>query len=497
MWAWLGIAALWNWTGLALATLSVALAVRALVGRRSKQPRCRGCWYDMTGIGARAIGGDSGGADTKPAFVCPECGRAHDCERALRKARRRWGWFIATALVWLSAQVVWCVPRVQARGWVGWVPTWVLVLGSGSLDTPPQYLTNYYGPEPEPKPQWPLDLMDEMTKKRAVEGSGSSAIERWLILQRALAGDRYRQRNDTGPRGAAWRNKYLPVVVGAANRAGPGINQSPRLLSGFIENLIDMPEGVVNDMPSGAVVFYDGLLVPAIGFFSITPLIAGSTSAIMGREGGSPESRILEIGPIPPGTQFIEFEVRGLIGPDTPKPERWRLRVRKPVITHERLEDVAKTTRRPDIRPLPGDAVPTFTLGDRMLSLQLHSGTSMNDSALARLLRLNPDLTVGVRLIVEKDGQPVAEARQWWRYSDLWANFGASYIARASAPYMRAVEVNVLKPAAFDGPPSGSWKLRVIGDPAAALLDPRCSRWWDGEIEQDLRVREHWQMTPQ
>jgi len=55
-----------------------------IIGRQTRgRPRCRGCWYDMSGL------------DT---LTCPECGRVARSDRALLRARCRW-WAVAVGAV--------------------------------------------------------------------------------------------------------------------------------------------------------------------------------------------------------------------------------------------------------------------------------------------------------------------------------------------------------------------------------------------------------------
>ncbi len=74
--------------------------------------RCPRCWYDMTGA---------------PALTCPECGREAKGERALLRTRRRWKWAIGAAVVIAAGAATGMVPRYRAGGWIGLVPSSVLV----------------------------------------------------------------------------------------------------------------------------------------------------------------------------------------------------------------------------------------------------------------------------------------------------------------------------------------------------------------------------------
>lgn len=393
---------------------------------------------------------------------------------------------------WICAQALWGMPRYWKRGWIGWVPTWVLVAGSGWMDTSAS-VVGVLGSRATPS--WQGAWLTEMVVQRAGVSSETDVIERWMVLQRALAGDSRRVRNASGSKRAAWQNVYFPVIVRAAQDAGADLDNRPRLLRALMEAWIRTPEKVVANMPAGATIVLDGGRVPKIGFVSVTPVLPGSSTAILGRRGETLEFDRVKIGAVPSDSEFLEFEVRGLIGPDTPRPERWRVRVRKAVTTCREIDEVANAVRTPDIRSLPGDAPPTVTIDGRTLAVQLHTGKGGSDSALARLLRFNPELTIGVRLVVLKDGRPLAETKQWWRFTDLWPNFSDSYMAQASQPYIGTLELTVLDAAAFQMSPGARWTLRATGESSVALYDPELSRWWDGQIEESLDVRDRWRMS--
>lgn len=99
----------------AVVTLAGAsLTLAALFWDRSRgRRRCRSCWYDMSSV----VG-----------LRCPECGREARRERDLFRTRRRWRRAaVGVALLVLVAPAGFAVPRVRARGWVGAVPTTVLM----------------------------------------------------------------------------------------------------------------------------------------------------------------------------------------------------------------------------------------------------------------------------------------------------------------------------------------------------------------------------------
>lgn len=105
--------AAWVLTIAGLVVIAWALFWDRARGRR----RCPKCWYDMGGAKADGDG----------RFTCSECGRVVRRERRLFKTRRRWRRAIAGVCVLGLAYAAVAYPRVRDRGWVGAVPTTVLV----------------------------------------------------------------------------------------------------------------------------------------------------------------------------------------------------------------------------------------------------------------------------------------------------------------------------------------------------------------------------------
>lgn len=103
---------LW-FAGAALALLGAGLVTWALWWDRARgRRRCPQCWYDMGGV---------------PGLRCPECGRAVAAEKRFTRTRRRWAWAAIGALVLTSGVVSMQVPAYRQGGWVGLVPSSVLV----------------------------------------------------------------------------------------------------------------------------------------------------------------------------------------------------------------------------------------------------------------------------------------------------------------------------------------------------------------------------------
>jgi hypothetical protein len=60
-------------------------------------------------------------------WICPECGRRIRSEREMGRTRRRWGWAVVACVMGVVGGGVGLTPKVAEGGWVGLVPTDVLV----------------------------------------------------------------------------------------------------------------------------------------------------------------------------------------------------------------------------------------------------------------------------------------------------------------------------------------------------------------------------------
>lgn len=98
-------------------------------GRRvNDHPICRGCGFDLVGLGG--VVGVGGEADGLPAR-CPECGRdLAGAKRVRHGARRRRPWIIATGMLLLLAGLGtggWLTYKPLAKfPWTTWAPDWAL-----------------------------------------------------------------------------------------------------------------------------------------------------------------------------------------------------------------------------------------------------------------------------------------------------------------------------------------------------------------------------------
>lgn len=114
----------WNYwpIGIVLGLAGLVLASWALFADRSRgERRCPKCWYQMKGTGS---------------LRCSECGRTAKHEKTLYRIRRRWRW----AAIGLTLIVVgYFLPissRIRQLGWVGAVPTTLIIFAVDWVDDP-------------------------------------------------------------------------------------------------------------------------------------------------------------------------------------------------------------------------------------------------------------------------------------------------------------------------------------------------------------------------
>lgn len=103
----------------ALWILHIAL-LRDRLARTPERRRCGGCWYDMRGV---------------PGLRCPECGRHHADDQALRRSRFRWR-LVAPAVLLLVPLLWLSIARGDAaRAYYALMPRFTTVASGSSGET--------------------------------------------------------------------------------------------------------------------------------------------------------------------------------------------------------------------------------------------------------------------------------------------------------------------------------------------------------------------------
>lgn len=114
-------ALLWTVLSLTLCGVGVLFFFWAIFWDRARgRLRCPKCWYDMKGA-VQSRG--------EPPWTCPECGKKTTKMRRLKRTRRRQRVAVAAAIVVaLATYAMLARDRILARGWIGAVPSTVIVL---------------------------------------------------------------------------------------------------------------------------------------------------------------------------------------------------------------------------------------------------------------------------------------------------------------------------------------------------------------------------------
>lgn len=249
-------AAVYWWCGLMLALIGIMLAAWSLFADRSRgRRRCPRCWYDLN-------------AAPKPGLTCSECGHTVRNERRLFKTRRRWRWVGASLLLWMGSAALFLTSKVQNDGWSPLAPTLVL-------------LTVYSNPT------WPWhDVATGLLAER-VRAKSLRKIE-WSMFERINSADPQYANNIQITVPKRWPpDEPIPYSVELAARSvfPPGLDRQGL----FDSRRIGLT--VSSSVPDSAT--FEGYVALHSRF----------------REVRSPERRDRLLGPLPPGTHTVRFEI--------------------------------------------------------------------------------------------------------------------------------------------------------------------------------------------
>jgi hypothetical protein len=115
----------WSIAGWVLAAGGLLLAGWALFWDRARgRRRCPKCWYDMAGTSG---------------LQCPECGRSARQEKSLSKTRRRPAGILVGTILMVGSYPIAHIPRMQAHGPIGAVPTTGLICWVSRYELPEKY----------------------------------------------------------------------------------------------------------------------------------------------------------------------------------------------------------------------------------------------------------------------------------------------------------------------------------------------------------------------
>lgn len=425
---------------LALNVAGVYLAWRALFGDKQRGTRrCPTCWYDLSHTDGR---------------TCPECGHTAARERDLFGTRRNWPLAIGAILTCVVVAGV-VQDRVSMRGWIGVLPTKVLLIALPILDGPGN---DFYD-----------ELIWRMRRDQLSDREWSMLLDR---CARGEAGIR--------PPGAAWRTKYGDLLQRYRGRLVDEPEQEAVLLR--IPPWIEItareswPVGVPIRLDVEAQDWWPAETEMRI---RAKPKIDRASATTFRRTGqyqpGTAFS--LPLPPLPEGEHEIQLDldVSRRRGPDEPWVHQLDQTVRARVAVRGTLDDHFRPARGED---LDQAMRAVFRAG----WTRWESGTSPMRVRVDRRQTFGPafeDVAVGARLELLRDGELA-------RQLDLWWIAGPSAASRGIGWEIVFENLDLIRQAS---PDDDRWQVRVTGVPELALRAGPAGKFWSGQIVLPLRLQ--------
>ncbi|MCK4872175.1 MAG: hypothetical protein KAS72_05585 [Phycisphaerales bacterium] len=479
--------------------LGVYLALRALLvdgfrRRWHKQRRCPKCWYDMRHT---------------PGATCSECGFTAKRERQLFKARRRWRW-VAVALLLIA--IGWgggVYPKARRDGWRSVVPTTVLIAALPWLDepeTPIEGGLTRVGPQGATKLR---SLHSELTC-RAKDDLLWDWQWHWLA-RRSCAGDAARrppsQRwHDTYRRllnsaigaGHPWDDRMLPALAVAdiaVRHRWPA--DQPLQARCIIERRYSHKRLEINELLVQIAPRIPGLS-PVEKRLSEYLFSARSNDYVWRLPARScwqdpTPGELTTLGSVPCGTTHIDFDISfGQIDEETGIAEPiWSTVVRTPIDVVETTADALVAVQAPAVE----EAIRTELDLDEWYIVPRAIGFEHAIAALADLAPIT--LAVTIEFV---DGEEVMfSASAWWSVRRAPDSTGAADVAVTPAtPWVWLRMTHETSRPIWTRGRAGSdiVSLRIRSDPAVALRNFDCDRYWVGEVTIPLRWSDEGQLVP-
>lgn len=386
--------------------------------------RCHRCWYTIAPANA-----------PKPELpvTCPECGRAHATIKQLARTRRRRSGLPAVAALGIIATACWYTPDVRRDGLLKSTPTWLLA-------TYCRFAPQGYSP----------DAIDELVDRLWTEPSTPAWLRRYGF--ESVATEMIRSRR-------VWpKHTRMPVhsSFGLLRAASNSHRDAVLELGAFF----DMPKLKIDPGESPLPFGKRKPIYESADIFWVDP--SSTRTAI------DVSDKTLHAGSL---TIQIDAGASRARDPDQPKPQAIYIRVPLSLVD---TPDEAITADRSSTT----DAAVRAHLHPRFYQSPFESrqlGIRMIDSLSAGIPL---QLSLGVRVEFLREGKVVATAT--WRETP-----GRSFYER-SLPTRLLGQPDAIEALRAASPTDPAWRVRLIGDAMASLMDFDADRYWPGVIELPL-----------
>ena len=421
--------------GSVLGLIGLGLSYFALFRDRARgRRRCPKCWYDMSG--------------TPDSRTCSECGHVAKRERKLHKTRRRWRLAALASVVLVGACACAFAPGVRKNGWVGQLPTSVLILLSPAPKDVQRLQRFGFGFTQGGTPSglgWREQVFTELAE-RVNERELWAWQWRWMIRKHW---------DDLNP---PWTFKMITRQTWQTDEqafACPVIVRSDRTYLGLSNRLLRFR--IAGGDSRHQLAFQVHSLVNGLS----QPTDPWIDTAVACNENNSDfdmcvdrQTRAGEWQCVWKGTEIVQIARGDAVSPHLASDARGD------ALTRQLLEAM------------------TFKVEPRAL----HVRWSNVPDALTF-----PTLALDFQLLC--DGKPVATASAWWTAEDHAPD---CIIGPKPIPFhYRVLWDNPIGADVIRSASGGEWRLRITGNEKLALRDVKSSRYWAGAVDVAL----HWEMA--
>ncbi len=467
----------WLLAGLAFAGLAWALFSDAVRQRFRRYRRCPKCWFDLSHTAG---------------LRCNECGYLAGTERSLHRFRTRRCMAVLSLLLLIAADQVRRIPDIRDHGWAAAVPTTVLIyLVPAKLTLQPPTPDSFANVKDAPwwkPPRW-LDSLYRSLRGRV----GRNEVWGW---QRTILVTRCLERTNTeiisirGDRHYGEIYYLLETVYINLPANHPDSRRICRVVAHSWSTRPLWPENV----PISATVWLEPFpwtgetrleLTPADDrFHRVAYLRLDPHARIPHRWSMShdvwDDGNVTLTDAAPPGGPYY-FDAHFIRSGHAQWPVNrvrtlsWNSTVMLPIevkgtigdyltpVKDERLTASIRDLLKPHI---------SFAAGEPHLVVRFDPFYFWSDNG-------NP-LTVALIFSIRRNGVEVATAFAWWNV------IGGSNFVLPSASRIRLTPAPGYSEDIFTQP--GEWEVEIRSDPALALRNFDCDRYWDGNLTLPLPI---------